>query len=248
MEIYKELIERAISLARAKRVKRMVAGIHYVFAEVERSGCGLAYMDRGFLETCCESSETTYWRQPADLILKGYLGYHPIEVPLALAVMNSLFNHRKEILKENIQDPFESISLDSEDEILMIGYFEPLYKKLQGRVKRILVIEKEAINSVPRMLRDVESIRLAIVTSATLANKTLHYYFPVLEKIPEVMLLGPSTPLAPEIFKDYPISWLCGVAVKDGEQLFRLVCEGKGTPTFFKANVLEKVNLKIRRS
>lgn len=248
MDIYRELTERATSLARAKRLKRMVAGIHYVFAEVERSGSGLAYLDRALLETCCESGDGSYWKQPADLILRGYLGYHPIEVPLALAVMNALFNHRKELLKDNVSDPFEEISLSPEDEILMIGYFEPLYKKLQGRVRRIIVIEKESSSTPTRLVRDPNNLRVAIVTSATLANKTLHNFFPILSNIPEVVLLGPSTPLAPEIFRDYPITWLCGVMVRDSELLFRLVCEGKGTPAFFRSQVLEKVNLRIKRS
>ncbi len=248
MSIYQELVERAISVGRAKRVKRVVLSPFYAFAELERGGSALAYVDKDLLEVCCEATEETYWKKPADLVVKKYLNPVSPETPIALSVINALLNNRKELAKEAIQgDPLSQIELSFEDEILMIGYFEPLMKKLQGKVRKVWIIEKPNPFEGLSKIEDFEKITLAIVTSATLSNKTLHAYFPYLEKIPEVILMGPSTPLAPEVFKYTPITWLSGSLVKDSELLFRLVCEGKGAKSFFKSGVLEKINIKVKK-
>ncbi len=241
-------MEKAISLARAKRVKRVVLGLHYALADIERGGAGLAFVDRDFLSSCCEKSDASYWKGLADLLVKGYLSPPGPEVFLSLAIMNALFNHRKEVLREaTAGDPLEQIRLRPKDEVLMIGFFPPLFQKLQGRVRKIIVIEKENIQENKRVLENLPSVPLGIITSATLANKSLCEYLPYLEKIPEVILMGPSTPLCPEVFRHTPITWLSGVLVKDSELLFRLVCEGKGTPAFFKRGALNKVNLRLKK-
>ncbi|BAU23774.1 hypothetical protein THC_1408 [Caldimicrobium thiodismutans] len=248
MRLYEDLVDKAVSLARAKRIKRVVLGLHYALAELERGGSGLSFVDREFLSFCCKDSEVSYWKQPADLLVKAYLSPSRTDTFLALAIMNALFNHRKELLKEATNvDPLEMIPLKPKDDVLMIGFFQPLFQKLQGRVKRIIVIEKGNPEENKRALENLPPLSLGIVTSATLANKSFHEYLPYLENISEVILMGPSTPLCPEVFKYTPVTWLCGVSVKDSELLFRLVCEGKGTLSFFKKGALEKVNLKVKK-
>lgn len=247
MSLYELLVERALSIARAKKIKRVVISPFYAFAELERGGCGLGYVDRELLDTCCEENEETYFKKPADLVVKKYLNPSGLETSLSLAVMNALFNNRKEILKEaEEEDPLNIINLSPKDEVLMIGYFEPLSRRLKGRVKKIWIIEKPDPFTQLSQIENLEKITLAIVTSATLSNKSFHHYLPYLEKIPEVILMGPSTPLVPEVFRYTPITWLSGSLVKDSELLFRLVCEGKGTKSFFKWGALGKVNLRIR--
>ncbi|MGC9109251.1 MAG: Rossmann-like domain-containing protein [Caldimicrobium sp.] len=248
MGLYEDLVERALSLARGKRVKRVVINPFYAFAEIERGGSGLAFVDREIIQACCEDDSDSYWRKAADLIVKEYLYPASLKSTFSLAVMNAIFNNRKELLKEAIkEDPLDLIELSPEDEILMIGYFEPLMKKLQGRVRKIWVVEKPNPFQDLSRIEDFKKIKVAIITSATLSNKTLHVYFPYLEKIPEVILMGPSTPLSPEVFKYTPITWLSGSLVKESELLFRLVCEGKGAKSFFKSGALEKINLKIEK-
>ncbi|PMP68518.1 MAG: hypothetical protein C0190_01435 [Thermodesulfobacterium geofontis] len=247
-DIYKNLVETSLSSARAKKIKRVCVGIHYTMVEIERGGTGLAYTLLPEIKTCCElGNEISFWKGPADVVIKGYLSSHPLEVSIGLATINAIFNHRRDFLKNAISgDVFSEIKLESKDEILMIGYFEPLFKKLEGKVEKIWVIDK-AREELDFRISDISSkIKLAIITSSTLVNKTIHSILENLEGIPEVLLMGPTTPLNPEVFKFTPITWLCGSIVKDPELLFRLVCEGKGATSFFKSGVLEKINLRVR--
>jgi uncharacterized protein (DUF4213/DUF364 family) len=182
------------------------------------------------------------------MIVKGYLSGNPLEEVVGLATINAVFNHKKDFLKDAIPgDIFSEIKLNSKEEILMIGYFEPLFKKLEGRVGKIWVIDKP-IEETNLKISDISNkIKLAIITSSTLVNKTLHYVLENLEGIPEILLMGPTTPLNPEVFRFTPVTWLCGSIVKDPELLFRMVCEGKGAISFFKSGVLEKINVRVKK-
>ncbi|MCS7199605.1 MAG: DUF364 domain-containing protein [Caldimicrobium sp.] len=247
--LYGELVNLALSLARAKRVKKVLVGLFYTLAEVERTGYGLAYTPKELIEDCCGFAEGALWREPADILVKKYLSSGVLESTVALAVINALLNNRKEILRETTtEDPLSNGKLTLQDEILMIGYIEPIFKKLERKVGRIWLIEREGSQEGLKIITETGKISLAIVTSATLVNKTFHKLVPYLEKIPEVILMGPSTPLAPELFKFTPVTWLSGVVVKEGDLLFRLICEGKGAPVLFKSGALQKVNLKIKRN
>ncbi|MCS7150445.1 MAG: DUF364 domain-containing protein [Caldimicrobium sp.] len=246
--IYEGLTNLALSLARAKKVKRVLIGLTFTFAEVERTGCGIAYTPGDILKDCCELYEGSFWREPADLLVKKYLSFDTLESTVALAVINSLLNNRKDIVKDlTEEDPLKIVELSTDDEILMVGHFEPIFKKLERRVGRIWLLEKDDMEEGLKAIKDKGRISLAIVTSATLANKTFHRYIPILERIPEVILMGPSTPIAPEVFKFSPVTWLSGVIIKDGELVFKLICEGKGARALFKAGALQKVNLRIKK-
>jgi len=248
-DIYKNLVETSLSLARAKRIKRVCAGIHYTLVEIERGGAGLAYTLLPDVKTCCElGNEFHFWKSPADVVIKGYLSNHPLEISIGLATLNAIFSNKKDFLKNaTSEDVFSKIGLSSKDEVLMIGFFEPLFKKLEGKVGKIWVIEKNPEENSVEISELKDKVKVAIVTSSTLVNKTLHSVLESLEGIPEVLLMGPTTPLNPEIFRFTPVTWLCGSRVKDSELLFRLVCEGKGTPSFFKSGALEKINIKVKK-
>ncbi len=248
IDIYKNLVEISLSLARAKRIKRVCAGIRYTMVEIERGGAGLAYTLLPEAKTCCElGNELNFWKRPADIVIKGYLSNHPLEVSIGLATINAIFANKREFLKSAIfGDVFSEIDLSSKDEILMIGFFEPIFKKLEGKVGKIWVIEKEEEADL-RISNIKDRVKLAIITASTLVNKTLHTILEELRGVPEVLLMGPTTPLNPEIFRFTPITWLCGSKVKDSELLFRMVCEGKSAPSFFKNGALEKVNLRVKK-
>ncbi len=249
MSIYKDLVEKALPLARAKKIKRVCVGIHYTVAEIERGGAGLAYTFFKETKYCCElGDELNFWKSPADIVIKGYLSDHPVEISVGLATINAIFSNKKEFLKNAISgDIFSEIKLEPRDEILMIGYFEPIFKKLQGKVKKIWLLDKALEEANFKISDIVHKINLAIITSSTLVNKTLEPLLDELKDVPEVLLMGPSTPLNPEIFRFTPITWLCGSIVKDSEFLFRKICEGKGAPAFFKSGVLEKINIRIKK-
>jgi len=248
MNIYQKLVENCLSLARAKKTKRVCIGINYTVVEIERGGIGIAHTflpEKEFYRNL--ENEIDFWKSPADLLIKGYLSNNPLEISVGLATINAILNNKKNFLFNSFkEDIISQLDLSEKDEILMIGYFESIYNKLKGKVKKIWVIEEKWTNSNLNISEITHKIKLAIITSTTLLNKTLEDFLEITKEIPEILLAGPSTPLTPNIFKNTSITWLCGSIVKDSELLFRGVCEGKGTESLFKSGALEKIILKIK--
>ena len=246
MGLYKLLVDAALPLARAKRTKRVVVGLNYTLAEVERLGPGLAYtlLDKG---NCCElSHEISFWRRPADILIKGYLSGNPVERSVALAVMNAIFNNRKEVKKQATQeDIFAKLPIDSSSEVVMIGEIRPIVAKLEGRVKKVWIFDGEWEELKYSFGEVAKKASVAVITSSTLVNQTLEEIFEFVKDVPEVLLVGPSTPLKPEVFRFTPVTWLCGAISESSELLFQLVCEGKGAPAFFKQKALKKIALRV---
>ncbi len=248
MNIYQKLVENCLSLARAKKTKRVCIGINYTVVEIEKEGVGIAHTilpERNFYENL--ETEVNLWKSSADLLIKGYLSNNPFEISVGLATINAILNNKKNFLSNTLKGEIISyLNLSDKDEVLMIGYFESIYNQLKGKVKKIWVIEKPWKNSNLNILEIIHKIKLAIITSFTLLNKTLEDFLELTKEIPHILLMGPSTPLIPEIFKNTPITWLCGNIVKDSELLFREICEGKGIKSFLKSGALERINLKIK--
>ena len=73
---------------------------------------------------------------------------------------------------------------------------------------------------------------VALITATTLANHTLDGLLALAGSAREVVLLGPSTPMAPDVFVGTPVTMLAGVEVVDPETLWRIVGEGGSTREF----------------
>ncbi len=245
MKLLKRLLEAGLPLARGKVLQRICIGLGYTAVELSEGLCGLAFT--WFEPGCCEllPRETSFWDRPADLVLKGLLSPHPLERTVALAVLNALGGSRPQPFLSG--DLLESLNLDREDQVAMIGYFEPLVRKLSGKVKTLWIFEREervpgfySESDLPRYLPEAN---LVLISATTLLNQTLEDLLSLIKKAREVVLLGPSTPLFPEAFRFTPITLLSGIRVRSPEFVFRQVAQAKGFPSLREG--LEKVNLRI---
>jgi len=84
-----------------------------------------------------------------------------------------------------------------------------------------------------------------LITATTLINGTIDELLAAAKDCREVVLLGPSTPLVPEVFATMPhlVTLLAGVVVTDAEELLRTVAQGGGTRDFKTSAV--KVNVRV---
>ncbi|QJA05652.1 hypothetical protein FVE67_02035 [Thermosulfurimonas marina] len=246
MRLEEALVEAATPLARGRILRRVFIGLGYTAVELSDGRCGLAYTL--FEPGCCDylPPEVSFRGRPADLALRHLLSTHPLERSVALATVNALFNSRKLPLLEG--DVLELVRPRPEDEVAMVGHFEPLARKLSRKVKHLWIFEKgERLG--PGLLPETEMpvflprATLVFVTAVTILNRTLEDILEQIQRAREVVLLGPSTPLAPEVFCDFPMSLLSGVRVKDAEALFSGVAEARGFRGLKEA--LEKVNLRV---
>jgi uncharacterized protein (DUF4213/DUF364 family) len=73
---------------------------------------------------------------------------------------------------------------------------------------------------------------VAILTATSIINGTLDHLLELCRCCREAALLGPSTPLLPEVFFGTPISCLAGIRVQEPEAVLQSIGEGQGFRVF----------------
>jgi len=246
MKVYERLLEKALSRGRGRRVVDVRIGLGYTAVALDNGAVGLAYTSLEEKAGCnILPPEVSFHDRPADIVAKYFLSPNLIEAGVGLATINAILNRPREDYLQG--DPLSLLELSPEDRVAMVGFFEPLVKRLQGKVQELWVFERsegrfaEALSEV-EMVDYLPQATVAIITSVTLINKSLEEILNLLERPRAVVLLGPSTPLLPEAFHDQKITLLSGMVVRDND-ILKVVSEAKGTKAF--GPYVEKVNLAL---
>ena len=170
-----------------------------------------------------------------------------IESAVALATSNALSNTLKEDCLKG--DTLEYLDLHPDDRVGMIGYFAPLISVLRNKISSLMVFEQKEMPThdvLPEeeVYGNLPHCQIAFITATSILNHTIDSILDAAQSCREVVLLGASTPLIPEVFKGTPVTVLSGVVVTRPEHIMRIVSEGGGM-RFFKNNI-QKVNIRLR--
>jgi uncharacterized protein (DUF4213/DUF364 family) len=156
-------------------------------------------------------------------------GQNPMEKALGLATANAIFD------LETAGDERDSLSvmgLTPQDRVAMIGLFTPMVPKIEATGAKLYVIERNPSRMKILNREEREKIlrecTVAVITATTLLNDTLEDVLNDLGNPRHVAVLGPSTPLCPEIFRGTPINHLGGAIVRDADKIMQIISEGGG--------------------
>lgn len=132
------------------------------------------------------------------------------------------------------------------EKVAMVGLFTPLVERIHATGAHLTIIEKNParINllSGEEKKQALKECDVAIITATTLLNNTLEETLTMLGRPRIVALMGPSTPLVPEIFSGTPINHLGGAIVTNHQHVLQVISEDGGTPAL--RPYLRFVNLK----
>ncbi len=232
--IVDELIGRALSMAHSKRVKDIRAGLGYTGVLLEDGGCGLAYTFRNELGSCCgilDAAGSLIGRK-ADEIIPWVKANNRLKAAVGLAAINAVINDPgKNWPMGNVLDAF---TLEETDTFGMVGAFQPILSKVKSMTKNIYVFEQNApegsglypAETMPLYLPRCDVI---VITATSVINHTVDEVLSYCQNAKEVCLVGPSTPLCPEVLKERHITLLAGSVVKNPELILQIVSQGGGT-------------------
>ncbi|MDR1961710.1 MAG: DUF364 domain-containing protein [Gracilibacteraceae bacterium] len=156
-----------------------------------------------------------------------------VEASLGLAALNAYYNEIERVralgvhisesrhVEDRAQDPFIARQSDIKDKnVTVIGHF-PYIDQLFAPICRLSVIEKfnPQDGDYPEQAADflLPASDFVFISSYTLVEKTLPRYL-ALARNACVTIVGPSTPMAPILFR-YGAAELAGYVVKDGPAL-----------------------------
>ncbi len=170
----------------------------------------------------------------------------PLKKALALATANALIRQDH---CDMTGDPFDLFHLAPEDKVAMVGRFTPLVGRVEDKGASLTVLEKDGAKGLVLSKRERLTIlrrcTVAIITATALLYEDLEDILNDLGAPRHVALLGPSTPMLPDLFADTPVTHLGGVRITDAAQILPIVAAGGGTRAM--RPYLEMTNLFLRK-
>jgi uncharacterized protein (DUF4213/DUF364 family) len=247
--------ERLLTETQGRTIQRIVAGDRFCAIALDDGGVGLA-------NTCPDACGQPAGSATAGLPAVGTSVAEalsrlssPDRSAVGLATANALANRYR-----SRPDPWEQMSVSGDvldvvelapdDHVGMVGCFYPLVDRIRQRVGRLFIFERGA-RLAPDLLPEDRAVdvlarcSVALITATTLINGTIDALLAAAAGCREVVLLGPSTPLVPEVFARFPrrVTLLAGVVVTDPETLLNAVAQGGGTRDF--RDCVAKVNIRV---
>jgi uncharacterized protein len=236
--------------ARARAIDVRI-GLGYIAVLTDAECAGVANTPREDLvhgcSPLCEAGPLA-GRRLSDLL--PYLdSRQPIERAIGLAAANAVVAARPRTSATG-GDILRALVLLPADRVGMVGCFEPLIAPLQTQVASLTIFERSGgwtvgVQPAERALDLLPTCSVALITSTALITESLDALLEAAVGCREVALLGPSTPLLPEVFVDTPVTWLSGIRIENRAKVLRVVSEGGGTRNF--SPYVQKVNLRLPR-
>jgi uncharacterized protein (DUF4213/DUF364 family) len=231
-----ELLELLTEKARHRVVRDIRIGLGYTGVLLDDGGCGLACTFRDEVEEDCsvlQQAGTVAGRSALEVAAWAN-ALDAVSAAVGVATLNALIEPPANAVES---DARELIRVRRNDVVGMVGYFSPLVTFLRGRVARLHIFERRPPSqpdvhpawTVPMLLPECDVV---IITSASLVTRALDGLLERAVRAHEIVLLGPSTPMSPEVFAKRRVTLLSGVHVVDSAGLLRVVSEGGGTRKF----------------
>jgi len=248
--ILEALYERTKPAAEGTEVLDLRVGLGYVGARLGNHSMGLAALLSGAISSGCLVLQNagTYAGSSASSLLKYLVeGKNPLERAIGLATANALIDPPRDAMDD--REATSYFNLQAGERVVMIGLFSPLVQRILSTGATLTVIEKNPERmEMPGEREKEKALKgcdIAIITATTLLNNTFEETINSLGMPRCVAVIGPSTPLLPEIFLETPVTHLGGAVVADPDRIMRIISEAGGTPAMRPA--LRFVNLIIKR-
>jgi len=169
-----------------------------------------------------------------------------VESSVGIATANALTNRWKSTQEKG--DVLDILDFRKEDRVGMVGFFGPLVAPIRKAVQKLIIFERtsrpaQGFLPTDKALQELPNCDVALITSTSLINGTMDSLIEASQKCREIVLLGASTLLLPEIFKPLGVTMLSGVIITDPQSIFQIISEGGGM-RFFKHHI-QKVNMRI---
>jgi len=230
-------------------VREVRIGLRYTAVQLDDGRTGVAFT---FGRDNCKGCSAVTWRRPLsgrpalDLVRCLDSDNH-IESAVALATINAISNvHTSRCVKGDV---LSVVNLLPTDRVAMVGFFHPIFTELQHRVSELVVFDEHApfydnFKPAGEAVSIIPKCDVALITSTTIINNTLDSLLEAAKDCRETVLIGPSTPLAPEAFEGTSVTCLSGITIDQPDGILNVVSEGGGTRLF--KPFVSKLNILLR--
>jgi uncharacterized protein len=233
-EIAQRLYDLVSCEAETLVIEEIRFGLSYAGVRLSNGHVGLAALLLHELPPDCSVFPETVkfaHKKASSLLTRLTEGKNPLGKALGLATANAIVCPTPSSkVKEDDRNALAIMKLTPEDRVAMVGLFSPMVPKIEATGAKLSVIEKDParmiIPSQSERERILRECTVAIITATTLLNDTMEDILAGLGNPRHIAILGPSTPLAPEIFQGTPVNHLGGATVVATNKIMDTITEG----------------------
>lgn len=249
MSLTERIADFAAAMADGLQVEDLCVGVGYTCVRLSDDSGGLSYTFRHDLGASCgvlQKAGSLTGMQAAEAI--GWAGSRNLAAAaVGMATINAVLNRRFSA-GPNIA---EALDCQAEEVVGMVGYFCPLVWKFQ-KAKHLYIFErgrKAGSAGHAEILPEEEEAAflpqcdIVVMTGTSFVNQTADAILSCCSRAREVIVVGASTPMCPEILRDAGVTVLAGTRVTNAAAAMRIAAQGGGGMDFFRASMklLERI-------
>jgi uncharacterized protein (DUF4213/DUF364 family) len=219
------LIEKVFEAAKPflenRMIKDAVVGLSLIAIQLDNGSVGLSYMLRDSLPAGCSIFDYAQDMigKPAQEVAEWVVtGREEAQKGIGMAVITAASQGQNLI---DLEDPELSfgISVLPTDTVGMIGYIPPIAKEFSKKAKNVIIFDKGLserggnkgqvypTEDQPKLLPTCDVV---ILSGTTMINNSIDDLLLMCSNAREIVMVGSSTPMFPEAFRDTKVSVLAG--------------------------------------
>lgn len=255
--IIEELIECALAWNSRERVVDIRVGLGYTAVKLESGKAGVACMLRHRLGkgTCSLLPQAgTLAGIEVGQAIPFFRSHNVVEASIGLAALNALIDWTGDASSSfdegsSNDELVELLHIGPNDRVGMVGHIAPVVNSIRQHANACVVFDEgksgqEGITDTAQQSAILPHCDVVILSATSLLNHTFDDLLTQASIAREIGVMGPSTPLLPEVFHARGVTLLAGRRITDANELLRIVSEAGGTKRF--GPVSKKVNLVLK--
>ena len=242
MTLTKQIAEIAKSRAGALTVADLCVGVGYTGVKLSDGSGGVCYTFRNALGPTCGvlKNAGSLIGLPAQEVLDWADESNLAQAAVGVAAINAILNQRFEAGANIVQ----AVSCTDEQVVGMVGDFCPLVGKFQN-AKELYIFDREAEKRPGRQVilpeeKEEELLPqcdLVVLTGTSFINKTADHVLDLCRHAKEIIIVGASTPMCPEVLGGCGVTALAGTRITDADAALRIVAQGGGGMDFSRVSL-----------
>lgn len=173
------------------------------------------------------------------------LSSRAVDSSIGIATMNAVLN--KNI--EGDEGPLlDFLGIEDGDKVGMVGNFKPVVERVDKDIELYIFernSQEEEVYPDWAAERILPKVDVSIITGTSVVNETIDHLIELSSNAREIAILGPTTPLALNIFRERGVSFLGGMIVERPEEALKIISQGGGTRKL--GEVSRKVSLDLSK-
>lgn len=247
------LIDAVLPCYKQKRIVDIRIGLGYTAVKLNSGECGVACTLRHRLkdDTCSLLPQAgTMAGIEAGEAISLLRSQNMLEAAVGLATINAIAAPALPQSESTTDAPLSALlGITSADCVGMVGYISPIVKELQQCAHEVIVFDeaKPMLKGITPTEQEAQSLPrcdVVILSATSLLNNTFDALLEMTSKAREICVMGPSTPLLPEVFRARSVTLLAGRRILDADKVLQIVSEAGGTKRF--EQVTQKVYLTLK--